>query len=30
VADIELVALALVFFFSSVLMVEGLDRLMGR
>jgi len=30
VADVELIVLTLVFFFSCVLLVEGLDRLMGR
>jgi len=30
VADVELVALALVFLFSCVWMVKGLERLMGR
>jgi len=30
VADVELIALTLLFFFSCVWMVEGLDRLMGR
>ena len=29
-ADVELIALALLFVFSCVWMVEGLDRLMGR